>query len=102
LINTTTDSNKRLRSELAEIREKLSKIQRDFDDLESDHSQCPYWIQRNESLATVSDDRCEKLEKENGRLQNMCDQLSSEIQRLRAQHLDEADNTDMDELDDLQ
>ncbi|KAJ6020055.1 hypothetical protein N7499_003351 [Penicillium canescens] len=102
LIDTTTDSNKRLRSELADTRAKLAKVQRDYDELESDHTQCPYWIQRNESLATTLDDRCEKLEKENEKLQNICDELTSEIRRLRTQNCDELDNTDREEQDDIQ
>jgi chemotaxis protein histidine kinase CheA len=102
LIDTTTDSNKRLRSELAETRGKLARVQRDYDDLESDHSQCPYWIQRNESIARTLDDRCQKLEKEKERLQDMCDELTSEVRRLRAQNFDEVDNTDREEQDEIQ
>ncbi|KAJ6118330.1 hypothetical protein N7471_013797 [Penicillium samsonianum] len=102
LIDTTTDSNKRLRSELAETRGKLARVQRDYDELESDHSQCPYWIQRNESLATTLDNRCEKLEKENERLQNTCDELTSEIRHLRTQNCDEVDNMDREGQDNIQ
>jgi chromosome segregation ATPase len=102
LIDTTTDSNIRLRSELAETRGKLARVQRDYDELESDHAQCPYWIQRNESLATTLDDRCDKLENENERLQNICDELTSEIRHLRTRNRDEDNTTDSEEQDNVQ
>lgn len=85
MINATTESNKRLRSELVKKRENLARVQGEYDELESSHSQCPYWIQRNELLALASQDRCEKLEKENKKLQDMVTELKGEIRRLRNQ-----------------
>lgn len=32
----------------------------------------------------------------------MCDELTSEVRRLRAQNFDEVDNTDREEQDDIQ
>ncbi|KAA8641691.1 uncharacterized protein ATNIH1004_011827 [Aspergillus tanneri] len=86
LISTTTESNKRLRSELAETRRELAKAQGDYDELESSHSQCPYWIQRNESLASALDDRCEKIEREKERLQNcaMSSKLRTDVFVVKA------------------
>ncbi|KAJ5974837.1 hypothetical protein N7481_008544 [Penicillium waksmanii] len=101
LIEATTDSNIRLRSELVETREKLAKAQGKYDDLESSHLQCPYWIQRNESLALTSDDRCEKLEKENEKLQKMCDGLKAENRRLRRQGSVEDVDSEGEEMHDV-
>ncbi|KAJ5938286.1 hypothetical protein N7466_001420 [Penicillium verhagenii] len=101
LINTATESNKRLRAEVAETRGKLTRVQGDYDELESNHSQCPYWIQRNESLAQTLDHRCEKLEQENENLQSMCDELKAEIRRLRGLVHDERVDIDGEGNDDI-
>lgn len=82
-------------------RGKLTKIQGDYDELESSHSQCPYWIQRNESLALASDHRCEKLEQENEKLQKLCDGLQAEIRRLRRLGHDDSIDVGGEDIDDM-
>lgn len=60
--------------------------------MEASHSQCPYWIQRNESLAQALNDRCETLEQENKRLQNVCDGLNAQLQGFPDQTCNEDEN----------
>lgn len=86
---------------MVEAREKLAKVQGKYDELESSHLQCPYWIQRNETLALASDDRCEKLENENEKLQKICDGLNAENRRLRRQGSVEDVNSEGEEMHDV-
>ena len=84
-----------------EIREKLARVQGEYDILESSHTQCPFWIQRNESLALISDNRCEKLERETERLQKMCDDLKADNESLRRKGYMERDDLDGEEAGDI-
>ncbi|KAJ5712953.1 uncharacterized protein N7483_010134 [Penicillium malachiteum] len=83
LISTYSETNKKLRSKLKDTQVKLSGVESDFDDLEARHSQCPYWIQKNESLVEALEDRCETLERDKKTLQERCEWLYAQLQNLQ-------------------
>lgn len=62
---------------------KLSGVESDYDDLEAQHSQCPYWIQKNENLVEALEDRCKSLERDKKGLHERCEWLNAQLRSLQ-------------------
>lgn len=78
-MTTHGETNGRLRSRLEELQVKLIRLERERDDLEAQHNQCPFWIQKNENLVEVLQEHCESLEQDKKRLEQRCDRLESHL-----------------------